>query len=67
MTDHARETATRVATGAGELAQGAAKHYVREPAKDLFSLAKSYARDNPDVAAIWMFGLGVVVGWKLKP
>jgi hypothetical protein len=50
-----------------ELGQDAAGHYVKEPAKDLFSLAKAYAKDNPDVAACWAFGLGIVVGWKLKP
>lgn len=67
MSDHARDTAQRVATGAMELGHEAADHYVKEPAKDLFSLAKSYAKDNPDVAACWAFGLGIVVGWKLKP
>lgn len=67
MSDHARETARRVASTAAELGQGAANHYVKEPAEDLLSLAKSYAKDNPDVAACWAFGLGVVVGWKLKP
>ncbi|PAY15293.1 hypothetical protein CKO51_32535 [Rhodopirellula sp. SM50] len=63
----ARETAQRIATGAKEMGQDAAQHYVQEPAKDLFSLAKEYAKDHPDVAACWAFGLGVVVGWKLKP
>ncbi|QDV88902.1 hypothetical protein [Planctomycetes bacterium TBK1r] len=63
----ARETAQRIATGAKEIGQDAAQHYVQEPAKDLISLAKEYAKDHPDVAACWAFGLGVVVGWKLKP
>ena len=67
MSDHAREAANRVAAGAMEAGQDAARHYVKEPAQDLFSLAKSYAKDNPDVAACWAFGLGVLVGWKLKP
>lgn len=60
-------TARRVGNSAMELSQDAAEHYVKEPAKDLLSLAKSYAKDHPDVAACWAFGLGVVVGWKLKP
>lgn len=64
---HASETASRVATTAAELGQDAARHYVKEPAQDLFGLAKSYAKDNPDVAACWAFGLGILVGWKLKP
>lgn len=67
VSDHASQTASRVASTAGEMSQDAARHYVTEPAQDLFGLAKSYAKDNPDVAACWAFGLGVVVGWKLKP
>ncbi len=67
MSDQARETAQRVANTAVEMGQDAAQHYVQEPAKDLISLAKDYAKDNPDVAACWAFGLGVLIGWKLKP
>lgn len=67
MSDRARESASRAASGAGDVAHDAARHFVREPAADLFSLAKQYARDKPDVAACWAFGLGVFVGWKLKP
>lgn len=63
----AKEAANRVAHSAAEATQEYAQHYVAEPAKDLFSLAKDYARDKPDVAAMWAFGLGVIVGWKLKP
>ncbi|GAA4453754.1 hypothetical protein [Novipirellula rosea] len=65
--DQAKETASRIAAGAGEAAQGAATHYVKEPAQDVFSLVKAYAKDNPDVAACWAFGIGVIVGWKLRP
>ncbi|KAA1261475.1 hypothetical protein LF1_40250 [Rubripirellula obstinata] len=65
--DHASETASRVANTAAEFGQDAARHYVKEPAQDLLGLAKSYAKDNPDVAACWAFGLGILVGWKLKP
>ncbi len=67
VSDHAREAAQRVAAGAMEMGHDAADYYVKEPARDLISLAKAYAKDNPDVAACWAFGLGVVVGWKLKP
>ncbi len=67
MSQQARDTANRVAAGAMGMGHDAAEHYVSDPAKDLFSLAKSYAKDHPDVAAMWAFTLGVVVGWKLKP
>ncbi|QDS94472.1 hypothetical protein FF011L_32510 [Roseimaritima multifibrata] len=65
--DAARRTATRAAQSAVETSQDYAEHYVAEPAKDLFSLAKEYAKEKPDVAAMWAFGLGIIVGWKLKP
>jgi hypothetical protein len=28
---------------------------------------RNYARERPDVAALWCFGIGFVLGWKLKP
>lgn len=46
--------------------QQASRHYVAEPAKDMFAALQSYAKQNPDVAAVWCFGLGVIVGWKLR-
>ncbi|TWU01712.1 hypothetical protein [Neorhodopirellula pilleata] len=65
--DTARVTAERAATYAAQQGQVAARHYVAEPAKDLLTLMKEYAREKPDVAACWCFGLGILVGWKLKP
>lgn len=46
--------------------QAYGSHYVAEPAKDVFSLLRDYAKDRPDVAAVWLFGAGVLVGWKLR-
>jgi len=37
------------------------------PGRDLIEYAQRFAREKPDVAALWCFGIGVVVGWKLKP
>jgi hypothetical protein len=28
---------------------------------------KQYARDEPVAFALWAFGIGFVLGWKLKP
>ena len=67
VADRARETATRAAQSAAGFGQGAAQHYVKEPARDLFSLLRDYSRDKPDVAALWCFAIGLFVGWKLKP
>ncbi len=50
---------------ASEMTQDYAQHYVAEPARDIFSLLRDYANEKPDVAAMWCFGLGVLVGWKL--
>ncbi len=66
VSEQARETAQKVANNAMDVGQDAARHFVQEPAQDLFALAKSYAKEKPDVAACWAFGLGVVVGWKLR-
>jgi hypothetical protein len=35
--------------------------------RDLPYHLQEFARDNPATAALWCFGLGVIVGWKLKP
>jgi hypothetical protein len=26
-----------------------------------------YARERPEIVALWCFGIGFVLGWKLKP
>lgn len=31
------------------------------------ALFKQYAREHPEVVALWTFGIGFVLGWKLKP
>lgn len=28
---------------------------------------KEYARERPEVVALWCFGIGFILGWKLKP
>ena len=37
------------------------------PATDAIDYLKEYARQNPEAAALWCFGIGFVLGWKLKP
>ena len=37
------------------------------PMNDIFSYVRAYAREKPDVAALWCFGIGFILGWKLKP
>jgi hypothetical protein len=38
-----------------------------QPTDDLMQYAIDYARQNPTTAALWCFGVGFVLGWKLKP
>lgn len=38
-----------------------------QPGQDLLDYVKQYARQKPEVAALWCFGIGFIVGWKLKP
>lgn len=35
--------------------------------EDLGCYLKDYARQRPDVAAMCCFGVGFILGWKLKP
>ena len=35
--------------------------------RDLIEYLKEYAREKPEVAALWCFGIGFILGWKLKP
>jgi len=37
-----------------------------EVGRDMVQYMREYARDNPEAAALWCFGIGFVLGWKLK-
>lgn len=34
---------------------------------DMSRYLQNYARERPEVAAMWCFGIGFVLGWRLKP
>jgi len=38
-----------------------------QPAQDAIDYLKAYTRERPEVAALWCFGIGFILGWKLKP
>lgn len=65
-TDQVREAAAQAAQHATEMAGVAAKHYVQEPAQDIFEAMRVYAARKPEVAACWIFSLGFLIGWKLR-
>jgi hypothetical protein len=33
---------------------------------DVVQYLREYARENPESAALWCFGIGFILGWKLK-
>jgi hypothetical protein len=37
------------------------------PLEDAFEYLRAYARERPEVMALACFGIGFVLGWKLKP
>lgn len=37
-----------------------------EMGRDVIEYLREYARENPESAALWCFGIGFVLGWKLK-
>jgi hypothetical protein len=37
------------------------------PFEDLVSYVREYTRERPEVVALTCFGIGFVLGWKLKP
>lgn len=65
--DAARAGMSWAGHSAADHGRDAARHYLREPASDIVTLLRDYAKEKPDVAALWCFSLGIIVGWKLKP
>jgi hypothetical protein len=39
----------------------------QHPIDDLMTYLRRYAREQPDTMACICFGLGFIIGWKLKP
>jgi hypothetical protein len=37
------------------------------PYSDMIEYYQQYARERPEVCALWCLGIGFVLGWKLKP
>jgi hypothetical protein len=41
--------------------------YQLHPLDDVLAYFREYARERPEVVALTCFGIGFVLGWKLKP
>lgn len=38
-----------------------------KPFEDLIDYVREYSRERPEVVALACFGIGFILGWKLKP
>jgi hypothetical protein len=38
-----------------------------KPLDDMLSYLQEYARERPEIVALTCFGVGFILGWKLKP
>ena len=47
--------------------QGVSSSQQFQPVDDVIEYVTSYARQNPGTAALWCFGIGFILGWRLKP
>ncbi len=46
---------------------GQAENWVETTLRSVAETAEDYARENPLTFAAWAFGIGFILGWKLKP
>ncbi len=60
-------TTTAYPTADKSAEQQAMRSQQLEELPSVVDYVTTYARQNPDVAALWCFGIGFVLGWKLKP
>lgn len=60
---------TQTATSKSANSRRPAEALETDPAelgRDLVEHMREYARENPETAALWCFGVGFLLGWKLK-
>ena len=60
MNEERTYPATRNAQGIHQPGEGL------RPSSDLVEYFRQYARERPEVVALWCLGIGFVLGWKLK-
>jgi len=66
----AAQTQSRQERGEMQRSQGGGNgsaENAMQPFDDLYKYFQNYARERPEVVALWCFGVGFVLGWKLKP
>jgi hypothetical protein len=60
-------TETPFETGAGAQQWGQQFRGQHSPGEAALEFIQHYSRERPEVVAMWAFGIGFVLGWKLKP
>jgi hypothetical protein len=43
------------------------RHDSKQLCQDVMVYFREYARENPEMVALWSLGIGFILGWKLKP
>lgn len=67
-TDTAMPTHTPTGTGhPGSNVQMKPEPTIQDIANDVGESLSAYAKKRPEVVAMWSFGIGFVLAWKLKP
>ncbi|MCO6046287.1 hypothetical protein NG895_20505 [Aeoliella sp. ICT_H6.2] len=61
------ETTAESAAQQGHSPMEHSQHSDMQPVPDLVDYLHEYARQKPQVVALWCLGVGFVLGWKLKP
>jgi hypothetical protein len=61
------EEATMSQSARGTTGRPNANERAVRPVEDVLNYLREFAHDQPEVAAMWCFGIGFVLGWKLKP
>lgn len=67
MSVQATTTGTRPSSSGEQFLSTAREASSLAPTHDAVEYLKEYARQRPEVAALWCFGIGFILGWKLKP
>jgi hypothetical protein len=56
--------------GSQSWGQSTERHYGGQqlsPGQAAMDFLQEYARERPEMIAMWAFGIGFILGWKLKP
>jgi hypothetical protein len=60
-----RSSATNLRNAQQNLSAAANSVIKSEPVQDAVEWARDYARKNPEAGALWCFGIGFILAWKI--